>query len=212
MSASRRQKNLRDKNPPVRMTRVAENRGWVDALNRIIRSSGRSIHRDHAPGRDVGRKLRPEPSCVPEVASAAGVVAPSLSYPDGTPNTIRLQNPRVSVELRRLVNIASHIVLKRRVVARRGFVGSPGGRPGRDVDERDDDVSPRGAGADRARRAAALELLRQRLDMRPARRQGWTCHYAATSGALGTLLAGELSIAIRKTPPTSAVRCRSPTA
>ena len=102
------------RHPRVSVTRVAENRGWVDALNRILpKASGRFVvimHPDVTLADGCIDALR----SFLELHPQAGVVGPDLVYPDGKPNAIRLQFPRVSVEARRLVNIICHILCNRR--------------------------------------------------------------------------------------------------
>lgn len=102
--------------PAVRVQRVPANRGWVDALNRIIpAAAGEFIVIMHPD-------VTPEPGCFAtlrrflEEHPAAAVVSPDLVYPDGSPNSIRLRFPSVGVEVRRLVNILIHIAFKRRPV------------------------------------------------------------------------------------------------
>jgi GT2 family glycosyltransferase len=171
-------------NPRVRVTRVPANRGWIDALNRILpQVAGQFIVIMHP---DVTL----DENCVPSLREflkshpRAGVVAPSLSYPDGTPNTIRLQIPRVSVELRRLINIASHIVLKRRLV-------------------RDETLWDHRADVQAETLMSVLmmfrrEVLAQIEPVEPrlwsyyandwmcgrARQRGWTCHYVVGAKAV----------------------------
>jgi GT2 family glycosyltransferase len=100
--------------PTVRITRLTENRGWVDALNCILPAAqGEYVIIMHP---DVTLA----PGCIAALRSflqthpRAGVAAPNLLYPDGNPNSIRLQFPSVSVEARRLANIVCHILSKRR--------------------------------------------------------------------------------------------------
>lgn len=100
--------------PAVTVTRVAENRGWVDALNRVIPAAkGQFIvimHPDVTLADGCIAALR----SFLETHSRAGVVGPNLVYPDGSLNAIRLQFPRLSVEARRLANIVCHILFRRR--------------------------------------------------------------------------------------------------
>lgn len=100
--------------PAVTVTRVAENSGWVDALNRVLpEARGEYVVIMHP---DVTLAE----GCIPKLRSflkshpRAGVVGPNLVYPNGSFNAIRLQFPRVSVEARRLANIVCHILLHRR--------------------------------------------------------------------------------------------------
>jgi N-acetylglucosaminyl-diphospho-decaprenol L-rhamnosyltransferase len=98
----------------VRVTRVTENRGWVDALNRILpEATGRFVVIMHP---DVTL----DDGCIGALRTflerhpRTGVVGPDLVYPDGKPNAIRLEFPRLSVEARRLANIVCHIAFNRR--------------------------------------------------------------------------------------------------
>jgi len=100
--------------PAVTVTRAPDSRGWVDALNRLLpRATGQYVvvmHPDVTLADGCLDALR----AFLERHPKAGVVGPDLVYPDGRPNAIRLQFPRVGVEARRLANIACHIGLKRR--------------------------------------------------------------------------------------------------
>ena len=100
--------------PRVSITRVAENRGWVDALNRVLPlASGEYVvimHPDVTLACGCIETLR----SFLEMHSRVGVVGPSLVYPDGKRIAIRLDFPRLSVEVRRLVNIICHIVTHQR--------------------------------------------------------------------------------------------------
>jgi N-acetylglucosaminyl-diphospho-decaprenol L-rhamnosyltransferase len=101
-------------NENVKVSRLAENRGWVDALNAILpKATGEYVlimHPDVTFGAGCLTTLR----AFLERTPGAAVASPDLVYPDGTPNTIRLQFPRLAVEARRLANIVSYIVFKRR--------------------------------------------------------------------------------------------------
>ena len=99
--------------PSVSVIRLAENRGWVDALNYVLpKASGRYVvimHPDVTLAQGCLDTLRSFLDQHPK----AGVVGPSLIYPDGKCTAIRLEFPRISVELRRLANIICHIISNR---------------------------------------------------------------------------------------------------
>ena len=102
--------------PQIKLLRLAENRGWVHALNQALPlAAGRFVIIMH-PDVEV------TPGCLArlrgflEAHPRAGIVGPDLSYPDGTPNAIRTRFPTLGVELRRIVNILTHIVLKRKFI------------------------------------------------------------------------------------------------
>jgi GT2 family glycosyltransferase len=100
--------------PMVSVTRVAENRGWVDALNRILpQASGRFVVIMH-PDVTVADGCIDTLRSFLELHPQAGVAGPDLVYPDGKSNAIRLQFPCISVEARRLANIICQIVCNRR--------------------------------------------------------------------------------------------------
>jgi N-acetylglucosaminyl-diphospho-decaprenol L-rhamnosyltransferase len=99
---------------PIRLVSLAANRGFVDALNRIIPlACGDCVVIMHP---DVELKEGClEALCAflhshPEV----GVVSPDLYYPSGLPNKIRLRFPAVATELRRFFNNLCQIVLRRK--------------------------------------------------------------------------------------------------
>jgi GT2 family glycosyltransferase len=168
----------------VRVVQISENRGWVDALNRIIpEARGRFVVIMHP---DVTL----EPGCLGTLRSflerhpRAGVVSPGLVYPDGRPNTIRLRFPSLGVEARRLANIACHIALKR--------------RPLRDEVLWDHQYD---ASADMVMSVLMMfrhEALLEAAPVEPrlwtyyandwlcgmVRRRGWTCHYVAAARAV----------------------------
>lgn len=100
--------------PRVSVTRVAKNRGWVDALNRILpQAMGGYVVIMH-PDVTVAEACIETLRSFLELHPRAGVVSPSLVYPDGKPTAIRLQFPRLSVEARRLLNMLCHIITHRR--------------------------------------------------------------------------------------------------
>jgi GT2 family glycosyltransferase len=100
--------------PAVTVTRVAENRGWVDALNRVLPAArGEYVIVMH-PDVTLAEGCIPALRSFLESNPRAGVVGPNLVYPNGSSNAIRLQFPRVSVEARRLANIVCHILFHRR--------------------------------------------------------------------------------------------------
>jgi GT2 family glycosyltransferase len=100
--------------PAVSITRVAENRGWVDALNVVLtKARGRYVvimHPDVTLADGCIDTLRSFLDLHPR----AGVCGPSLVYPDGKCTAIRLEFPSLSVELRRVANMLCHIVCNRR--------------------------------------------------------------------------------------------------
>jgi GT2 family glycosyltransferase len=174
---------LAEADPRVTVLRISENCGWVDALNQILpQATGRFIvimHPDVTFGDGCLDALR----ALLEATPRAAVAAPSLVYPDGTPNTIRLQFPRLSVEARRLANIAGHILLKY--------------RPLRDEvlwDHRHDIATDMVMSVLMMFRREALMQIGP-VDRRlwtyyandwlcgQARRLGWTCHYVAAARA-----------------------------
>jgi GT2 family glycosyltransferase len=170
-------------NPAVRVTRITENRGWVDALNRILpRVVGRFVVVMHP---DVTLA----PACIPalrrflESNPKAGVAAPDLVYPDGKPNAIRLRFPRVSVEARRLANIVCHIASGRRPLRDEIFWDRAG-----DVEA---DMVMSVLMMFRAQTLRAIGPVEPALwtyyandwMCGRARQLGWTCHYVAAARA-----------------------------
>jgi GT2 family glycosyltransferase len=169
--------------PAVTVTRVAENRGWVDALNRVLPAArGQYVvimHPDVTLADGCIGALRSFLESNPR----AGVVGPNLIYPDGRYNAIRLQFPRVSVEARRLANIVCHIVLHRRPL-------------------RDEVLWDHASDAEADMVMSVLMMFRRETleQIGPvhgglwtyyandwlcgrARELGWTCHYVASAGA-----------------------------
>lgn len=168
----------------VRVVRISENRGWVHALNHILpMTTGQFVVIMHP---DVTLA----PGCLPTLRAfldrhpRAGVVSPSLVYPDGKPNAIRLRFPQISVEARRLANIACHIVLKRRPLHDEDFWNHA-----------------QDAQADMVMSVLMMfrsEALLQVIPVEPrlwtyyandwlcgkVRRLGWTCHYVAAARAV----------------------------
>jgi GT2 family glycosyltransferase len=97
----------------LRILRITENKGWVDGLNRILPlARGQFVvimHPDVTLKEACLDRLR----CFIETHPQVGVASPDLVYPDGSPNAIRLRFPQIRVEVRRLVNIVSHILFRR---------------------------------------------------------------------------------------------------
>ncbi len=170
--------------PRLRIVKIAENKGWVDALNRILpTASGQYVVIMH-PDVTLDESCLGHLQHFLEQNPRAGVVSPDLVYPDGKPNTIRLKFPQISVEIRRLANIVGHILLKK--------------RPFRDevLWDHKSDVQ-----ADMVMSVMMMfrrETLRQigEIDSRiwtyyandwlcgRARQLGWTCHYLAAARAV----------------------------
>jgi GT2 family glycosyltransferase len=84
-------------NQKIKVVRISQNKGWVDALNQILPlASGEFtviMHPDVTLGENCLGQLRTFLEQHPQ----AGFLSPSLSYPDGTPNAIRLRFPKLSV-------------------------------------------------------------------------------------------------------------------
>ncbi len=97
---------------PVRLFPI-ENTGFVDALNYLIPLTNAEyvviLHPD----------VELAPGCVAALATfmgehpSAGVVGPDLSYPDGSPNKIRLRFPTVASEAKRVANKLFYIVTRK---------------------------------------------------------------------------------------------------
>jgi GT2 family glycosyltransferase len=102
------------RHPHLRLIRLEENRGFIDALNRLVPlAAGEFVVIMHPD-------VELEPGCLAalgaflEAHPRAGVVGPDLVDPDGTPDVIRLRFPSVRGELRRVGNVLAHILLRRR--------------------------------------------------------------------------------------------------
>ena len=97
----------------VRLLNLTDNRGFVDALNRIIPlARGRWMVIMHP---DVEFKSGCLGSLVEFLKQhpRAAVASPNLFYPDGQPNKIRLRLPTIPSECRRFANKLSYILLRR---------------------------------------------------------------------------------------------------
>lgn len=100
----------------VAVLSLQKNRGFVDALNQLLpRARANEIMIMHpdvelAPGcmRALSEFLRSNPR--------AGIVSPDLYYPNGAPNRVRLRMPTIASELRRLMNMLSFILLRRKLL------------------------------------------------------------------------------------------------
>jgi GT2 family glycosyltransferase len=170
--------------PSLRVVRLADNRGWVDALNRLLpEAAGDFIVVMHPD-------VTPDPGCFAtlrgylEEHPRAAVAAPRLMYPDGSKNSIRLRFPSVAVEARRLVNILCHIAMKVRPLR--------------------DEVLWDYASDAQADMVMSVLMVWRREALRQvglvesrlwtyyandwlcgrARRLGWTCHYVAAARAV----------------------------
>lgn len=92
---------------------IQKNEGWVAALNSILPKAGG----------DFIIIMHPDVVLCPGTLNAlesflinndrAAIVAPNLYYPDGKENSIRVKFPSAWIECKRIINIVTHILLKR---------------------------------------------------------------------------------------------------
>ncbi|MEP6591148.1 MAG: glycosyltransferase [Gemmatimonadota bacterium] len=168
---------------PATILRI-DNRGYVDALNRLIPlAQGELIMISHpdielAPGALVALDtfLRTHPQ--------AGVVSPDLRYPDGSPCRIRLQFPDLRTEVRRVMNILAAITTGRRPFRGEHFWD-------RHADEEVETVM---AVCMLFRREALQSVAKVDPNLvfyysndylcGTLRRHGWTCHYTLSALAI----------------------------
>jgi GT2 family glycosyltransferase len=103
--------------PRVRLVSLTENRGFVDALNRILPiCRGHWITVLHPDVEITGQSIH----ALSEFLTAhptAGVVSPDLVYPNGEGCKIRLRAPAARTELRRLGNVLTYIAFKQKFLA-----------------------------------------------------------------------------------------------
>lgn len=97
----------------VRIFRLQNNKGWVNALNFLFpNAKGELIFIIHP---DIEFKE----GCVNKIKlffdshPTAGIISPNMEYPDGSSNKIRLKFPTVRTESKRIINIITQIVFKR---------------------------------------------------------------------------------------------------
>jgi GT2 family glycosyltransferase len=99
----------------VRILRLDQNRGWVDALNRLLPlATGEFILIAHPDIEMTGKCLSLLARFI-ESNPSAGVVSPDLWYPNGQRCTIRTCFPSVMSELRRLGNTVARAIVKRNI-------------------------------------------------------------------------------------------------
>ena len=93
---------------------IIENKGWVDALNFLFRKAQGELicisHPDIEYCDDCISKLLSFLENHPD----AGIIGPNMSYPDGSPNKIRLSFPTVKTESKRLLNTLTHILFRKK--------------------------------------------------------------------------------------------------
>lgn len=168
---------------PVTLLRI-ENRGYVDALNRLIPlARGERVMISH-PDIELAPGALAALTAFLEAHPKAGLVSPDLYYPDDSPCRIRLSFPRLGSELRRVANIVLAIV--------------SGKRPMRDElfwDRSGDATVETVMGVCMLLRREALHAV-GRIDPRlvfyysndylsgMVRRHGWTCHYTRSARAI----------------------------
>ena len=93
-----------------------ENKGWVNALNYLSKQAkGEYICIAH-PDIEFNDECINKLLVFFEKNSSAGVISPNMTYPDGSLNKIRLRFPTLRTEFKRLINIFTHIVIKRKFI------------------------------------------------------------------------------------------------
>ena len=102
---------------PVQLVRLAENKGFVDALNRALPLAiGQWVTVMHPDITFCNGSITALSNFL-AANPRAGVISPDIYYPNGDPTKLRLRRPTVASECRRLGNIFSHIFLRRKLFA-----------------------------------------------------------------------------------------------
>jgi GT2 family glycosyltransferase len=98
----------------IKVIPLAENRGFVDALNQLLpMARGEYVVIMH-PDVELNEGCLEALTAFLQDHPRAGVVSPDLNYPNGQPNRIRLRFPTVTTENRRCCNILTQMLLRRR--------------------------------------------------------------------------------------------------
>ena len=114
-STSRMQDQDQARDSHLRIKLLDENRGLVDALNLVLpTAAGEKIMIMH-PDIELAEGCIRTLSEFLDNNPCAGVVSPDLYYPNGQENKIRTRSPSSKTELRRLLNIVSYILLRRKM-------------------------------------------------------------------------------------------------
>ena len=91
-----------------------ENKGWVDALNFLFNKvNGEYVCICH-PDIEFNDHCIPKLLDFLEENKEVGIVSPDMTYPNGQHVNIRLHFPTLSTEYKRLLNIISHILIKKK--------------------------------------------------------------------------------------------------